>query len=138
MPHVSNNALSPEVEKQLWSAFIQAFKVQNSESFAHFLTNLLTPTEKIMLAKRLMIAVLLQRGYRYAAICHVLKVSKTTVNVIRRSAMDTEKGYDAILKEFSRRSRNLGILTTIERILNAVNLPVKGSSSSMKRWRRGM
>lgn len=136
MPRVSFNSLSKEVEQQLWNAFIRAFEMRNSESLASFLNNLLTPTEKIMLAKRLMIAVLLKKGYGATAICQTLKVSKTTVNVIRRSVAEGGKEYDAVFKEFTKRSHRSGVLDAIERLLDAATLPVKGSRSSMQRWRK--
>lgn len=69
------------------------------------LGDLLTRTEKIMIAKRLAIAVLLAKGYDYRSIINILKVSFTTINAILKQQVIDGRGYkkavDKILKNES-------------------------------------
>ena len=120
-------------------AFIQTLvKISDDALLRRFLDDLLSPTEKIMLSKRLMAAVLLQRGYSGGAVSTALKMSKTTVWLIQRELVKSGQGYHTVFDRFFRESRGQRILDAIERFLNAITLPVKGSRSSMRRWKRAI
>src|SRR3989344_3613265 len=94
MPKVSKNLLPAETRKEIMDALIRTLtKIDNDRLLARFLDDLLTPTEKLMLGKRLMVAVLLQKGYSYGAVCRVLKMSKTTVHIIQRDLFRSGEGY---------------------------------------------
>ena len=139
MPKVSQNPLSSEMRQEITSAFIRTLtKIDDDHLLKRFLDDLLTPTEKLMLAKRLMVAVLLQRGYSYGAVCRVLKMSKTTVHLIQRDLVKSGDGYRKVFDRFFKESKGQRILNAIERFLDAVTLPVEGSSSSMGRWKRAL
>lgn len=139
MPKVSKNPLPPERKKEIMDALIRTLaKIDNDSLLKRFLDDLLTPTEKLMLGKRLMVAVLLQRGYSYGAVCRVLKMSKTTVHLIQRELLKSGDGYKKIFDLFFRESKGQKLLDAIERFLNSVTLPMKGSPSSMRRWKRGL
>lgn len=58
-----------------------------------FIADLLTATEKTMLAKRLAIAILLEKGYDYRKICQILKVSFGTINAVIKQKMIYGQGY---------------------------------------------
>lgn len=139
MPKVSQNPLPPERKKEIMDALVRTLaKINNDSLLKRFLDDLLTPTEKLMLGKRLMVAVLLQRGYSYGAVCRALKMSKTTVHLIQRELLKSGEGYKKIFDLFFRESRGQKILDAIERFLNSVTLPVKGSPASMRRWKRNL
>ena len=139
MPKVSQNPLSPETKREIAAALTRTLARINDEALLErFLDNLLTPTERVMLGKRLMVAVLLQKGYSYGAVCRVLKMSKTTVHLIQRELLKTGEGYQRIYQLFFRASRSRRILKKIEAILDALTLPMKGSSSDMRRWKRAL
>ena len=139
MPKVSKNLLPEETKKEIMGALIKTLtKIDNDRLLARFLDDLLTPTEKLMLGKRLMVAVLLQKGYSYGAVCRVLKMSKTTVHIIQRDLFRSGEGYKKIFDLFFRESKGKKILYAIERFLDKITLPVKGSPSSMRRWQRSL
>ena len=139
MPKVSRNQLSREMQQEMMRAFIQTLvKISDDALLRRFLDDLLSPTEKLMLSKRLMAAVLLQRGYSGGAVCTALKMSKTTVWLIQRELVKSGEGYRTVFDRFFRESRGPRILDAIERFLNAITLPVKGSRSSMRRWKRAI
>jgi len=139
MPKVSRNPLSREMQQETMRAFIQTLvKISDDVLLRRFLDDLLSPTEKLMLSKRLMAAVLLQRGYSGGAVSTALKMSKTTVWLIQRELVKSGEGYRTVFDRFFRESRGQRILDAIERFLNAITLPVKGSRSSMRRWKRAI
>lgn len=139
MPKVSQNPLSAERKKEVTEAFIRTLaKISDDRLLARFLTDLLTPTEQLMLSKRLMVAVLLQRGWSYGAVCRALKMSKTTVHLIQRDLVKSGEGYRKVFELLFRESRGARVLDAIERFLGAITLPVKGSPTSMRRWRRAL
>lgn len=139
MPKVSANQLSRETEREIADALIRTLaKIEDERLLGRFLDDLLTPMEKVMLAKRLMAAVLLQRGYSYGAISRILKMSKTTIHLIQRELIKSGEGYRTIFSRFFRESKGTKLSKAIESILNKMTLPVKGSRRSMRRWRQAM
>ena len=104
MPHVSRfplkNEVKREITKSLW--WILA-KFGKQEEIERFLGELLTPTEKTMLAKRLAIAAMLTKGYSYKDIGDVLKVSPTTVLNIKNWLERGGEGYKMAIKKLAER-----------------------------------
>lgn len=94
MVQVSQRRLRPEIEKRVYELFWDSFaKMKNSKEAEEFLSDLLTHTEKIMLAKRLAIAVLLLKGFDYDPIKDILKVSGTTIASVQNQLRFGRKGY---------------------------------------------
>ena len=94
------------VEERMFEVFEKTFLgLKSAESARLLLGDLLTRTEKIMIAKRLAIAVLLAKGYDYRAIINTLNVSFTTINaVLKQEAIDGrgyKKAVDNVLKSES-------------------------------------
>ena len=110
-------------------------KINDDTLLRRFLDDLLTPAEKIMVGKRLMAAVLLQRGYKYGAVCSVLKMSKTTVGLIQRDLLKSGEGYKKVFDLFFRESKGGKIIAAIDQFLNTVSFPIKGTSLSVRRWK---
>jgi len=80
MAQVSKYPLSKDVDEQISDLFIETIsRITDKKLVTDFLSDLLTPTEKIMLTKRLAIYYMLGKGYDYRTIKHVLKVSSATV-----------------------------------------------------------
>lgn len=94
MPKVSKNLLSEKTQKQIADVlFVGLANMRDRAAVASFLRNLLTPTERVMLAKRFMVALLIKRGFEYRKICTMLKISHATVNVVRRELEQWGEGY---------------------------------------------
>lgn len=140
MGRVSQNPLSPEVRREITDSLIRIMvKIDDDALLRKFLDDLFTPVEKLMLAKRLMVSVLLQRGYSYGAICRALKMSKTTVLLIQRDfAKGGGEGYRAVFQKFFQKNSGQKVVGAIEKFLDVITLPGKGSSSSMRRWKRAL
>lgn len=80
MTMISNYPLNEEVKKRVFEVFLNTIKdLKTNNDVDNFLEEFLSPTEKIMLAKRLSIAVLLSKDYDIRSISHILKVAKNTI-----------------------------------------------------------
>lgn len=98
MTQVSRIPLSLEIEKRVFEIFLDSVaEVKTRGEVEKFLDDLLSPTEKIMLAKRLSIAFLLHKGYDQRSICRILKVSLGTVNKVNLEMKLGGKGYQRVI-----------------------------------------
>ena len=80
MPHVSKKKIKKEVATELAGHFLAFLSTARTTRDASVLAHeLLSQTERVMLAKRLMIVVLLVRGYRFLSIESSLGVTPQTV-----------------------------------------------------------
>lgn len=67
------------------------------EEIEQFLGDLLSPTEKLMLAKRLSIALLLEKGFDYREITKILKVSSSTIGAVAVWRKIRGRGYKRVI-----------------------------------------
>lgn len=85
MPQVSKYLLEKQVKNRVFEVFWKTIAGLNTTpQVKEFFDELLTPTEKIMLAKRLAISILLYKKYSYEDIVDILKVSPSTIGNIAR------------------------------------------------------
>lgn len=99
MTRISKRPLRKDLEKRMFHIFWQAFaQLNNEHDVFEFLEDLLSPAEKIMLAKRLAIAILLEKSWGYDEISSTLKVSSTTVNNVRQKTSILGKGFSRVIK----------------------------------------
>ncbi len=84
MPRVSRIPVEKDVHRQLVDFFTSLVaELDNEEEIKIFLTDFLTPEEKLMLSKRLFLMWMLKRGFSSSDIRDILKVSKTTINSMK-------------------------------------------------------
>lgn len=97
MTQVSRLPLPKDLEEQMYSIFRRSLAgLTREEEIAELLDDLLTPTEKVMLAKRLAIAVLLEKGYDQRAIHRIMRVSTSTVSAVNFWRKHKGAGYRRI------------------------------------------
>ena len=81
MTHVSKRRLKKIEEKELIQSLdLVMAKISNGLEMESFLSSLLTKTERIMLAKRLAIVILLKEGTPQSNISNTLNVTQATVS----------------------------------------------------------
>jgi Trp operon repressor len=120
MVYVSKRPMSRKVAENVHTNFIRAlFPSVRSRHAREILEALLTKSEKVMLAKRLAIVVMLHNEYTYENICNTLKVSASTVTITHRKLL--AGAFDPILSTMSGRTRRT-VMENIELIL-AAGLP---------------
>lgn len=84
MPQVSRNKLENIVYAEILDNLIQALvEVKKTEEMQVFIKDFFTKTERLMLAKRLTIALMLSHNYEAMTISKFLKVSTATVYKIQ-------------------------------------------------------
>ena len=134
MTQVSKRYLSEKVQKRMYEIFVKAvIKAGSKGEAVHFLTDLLSPTEQIMLAKRLAIAYLLiNTNMSQRDVSSLLKVSLTTVGKISLTLTVQGSGYRRIVKSLVDEEKVEEIMNKILDVVGA--LPPKGRNWST--WRK--
>jgi uncharacterized protein YerC len=114
MTHVSKFKLEHSVEKRLIKSFMDALLSTSAKKGRARVNAILTKTEKVMLAKRLAIIVMLDRGDSYYKIESSLNVSGSTVKRLHRLQ---ESGiFDPLTRVFG---RDLSFLDYLEIFMSA-------------------
>ncbi len=80
MPHVSKKTLRRKTFRHVSRDLIELIAgLRSKGEIQTFLTELLTPTERIMLAKRLAVIFMLKKNYGFETVWRTLNVSPSTV-----------------------------------------------------------
>lgn len=121
MPHVSRKPISKdlykEIVQELWWILTN---IRDEREMAMFLGDLLTDTEKLMLAKRLALANLILRGWDWFEICDFLKVSPSTVNHMRHWLNGSGRGFRIAIKRLEKKERWEEFWSKVDEMLSAV------------------
>lgn len=100
MAQISKRVLQKNVEERILDLFWTSLSMLSTkEKVALFLDDLLSPTEKLMLGKRLAIAFMLMKGYDYPSINNRLKVSDSTIWNVKMNLTYKGKGYNMAIEQ---------------------------------------
>lgn len=106
MTHLSRWKLKKEEEKNLIDALRLVLTSLNKDrEMEVFLGSLLTETEKLMLAKRLAIIVLLREGLTESQIAEALHVTRITVAKMRYFFESRGQGYKVALNKLAQQKQ---------------------------------
>src|SRR3989344_3428442 len=118
MSQVSKRILKPEIEERLFRNFWELFaSIKSPKDIQLFLEDFLSPTEKVMLAKRIAISLLFSKGYDHRSISSLLKVSTSTVNNIARLLRTKGNGYKIIIQKYLQKESTKEFLQELERLI---------------------
>lgn len=134
MGQISRLPLRKEVYERMFELLIKALvDTRDSKEAAALLKDLLTPVERIMIAKRLAIAVLLAKDKSYAIIQDVLKVSRPTITAVSANLKFYGKGYRQFTEKLEKEKKWQKLWDKIENftIMN-VDKREKGSGIYLK------
>lgn len=132
MTQVSKYPLSKLVEEQMFELIWQTVAdLKTKENAQKFLYDLLTPTERIMLAKRLAIALLLTKSESYVTIKRTLKVSTSTIVLISNWLKTEGEGFRMAIEKILAQQAWDDFWGNLEEKLVKVIPPPKGSD-----WKR--
>ena len=136
MVQVSKHPLEPKVEGKVEKIFIESVqKVQSLDEVVSFLHDLLTRTEKIMLAKRVAVAFLVIKGeLQYREISKILRVSLGTIAKINSVLSLQGGGYRKILTKILKKQAIRQMLFELSDIIKPV--PGKGQGLSSFRYEK--
>lgn len=122
MSQVSRRRVPKEIENKIFETLLEAVsKVKSSKEVNSFLSDLLSPVEKIMIAKRLAIAALLSKGYDYETIKDLIKVSQSTIAKVSIT-MSINNGYNVVINKISRSENTREFWQEIERLLHRMSI----------------
>lgn len=107
-------------------------KTNDQNKFSAIMRDLLSPSERIMLAKRIAIIYLLLKKVDYLTICDVVKVSPSTV---AKFSLLLEKSEE-VSQTFSSILRQEKILNFVEGIFNDLFAPGTMGVNWSNAWRR--
>lgn len=134
MSQVSKYPISKAVEEECLNLLHTTISsLHGKQEIKEFLDDFLSPIERIMLAKRLGIAVLLGKGYTYDQIRKVLRVTPPTISMVSMAMKYTGKGYRHIVDMVIGSERWNEFWQRVDDFLADI-LPPKGKDWSY--WRR--
>jgi uncharacterized protein YerC len=130
MPHISKKKLRKDVLIQISDRFMQAaVDLKNKKSSSSYFRELLTPTEQVMLAKRLAAVIMLIENISTYRISNTLKLSPSTVSRLR---LWLDRGDFSYIKSIIRKKKNRDeFWSDIEKLLSGGMPPIVGRG----RWR---
>ena len=94
MPHVSQRILDQRTKKKITDTLELVLGKCNKIEINNFLFSLLSDTEKLMLAKRLAIVILLREGIDHSSIAETLSVTRETVSRMELASMKRSQGFE--------------------------------------------
>lgn len=117
MPLVSKRKLYRKIEDKMFETFWEAIsKLKSKEEIRSFVSDLLSPVERMMIAKRLAIAALLLRNYSYDSIKDTLKVSGATIAKVSL-VLNNNQGYKVAVNKIARSEATREFWHDIENLL---------------------
>ena len=130
MTQVSRRYLPPQVSAQIFDMFLSTLSsLPSPTTTASFIEDLLSPTEQIMLGKRLSIAYMLIKGYAQRDIQNILKVSLTTVSKISLTMKNPKNGYQIVIDRMLKSQKISDFFLKLDEKIDQV-LPPRGASWS--------
>lgn len=133
MTKVSRLPLRNDVWERIFKLFVETLAdLKDHKKLANFIDDFFSPTEKIMFAKRLALAVLVAKGHNYTSIRKILKISPPTIAKISLKLRYGGEGLNPVIQDiFNKQSAKI-FWKEIEDLLD---LPVKGNIKSPERFR---
>ena len=124
MTQVSKYLLSDKVKQEINSIFLETISLlYKKEDIVSFLEDFLSPTEKIVLSKRITIALMLKKGYSFVMIKKLIKVSQSTIAGVNLKLKYTGKGYNKVLDKMIADKKINHIFNQIEKfVLSALTI----------------
>jgi uncharacterized protein YerC len=133
MTQISRMPIHKSVEKRMFEIFTTTISnLKKPEDIEEFLHDFLSPVEKIMLAKRLAIAILLAKNYSYPSIQQILRVTPTTIATVSLSLKYSGKGYKKMVEKILSDEKRDNFWQKIEDVLASIP-KAKGSDWSYQR-----
>lgn len=139
MSKVSRRLLDKELENIIFEVFLKTIvDIKTTTDAKNFIEDILSPTERIMLIKRLAIAVLLTKGRTYDYIDHTLKVSRASIMTVSLWLKHGKGGYGKVVDRILKAQSKEALIGNIEEILMRLSPPKRfGSIAFEKKSKEG-
>lgn len=124
MPHVSRHKVDKEVFRSIHDRLIEVLAgFTERRDLSDLLDDLLTKTERTMIAKRLAIAVMLHKGYPFGVISRTLKVSEGTISIMRERIDRGGKGFEKALIRLEKEKKLAVLLANLDKVIRFFATP---------------
>lgn len=134
MTQVSKRIVAKVVEERIQEVFSRVISdLHDPIEINEFLDDFLSPPEKIMLAKRLSIALMLAKGYGYEIITGILKVTPPTIASVNINLKYKGKGYKKIIGKILKEEKWNKFWQDISNIIDETLPPRYGSNWTEER-----
>ena len=129
MSQVSKYPLSKDTNDRIFEIFLKTLiNIKDKTEGTSLISDFFTPTERIMFAKRLGIALLLEKGYDYQVIKSSLKVSSATIASVNQARQYGNNSYRNFISKIQKDELISNFLE--ELVLKFVSLPASGTKGS--------
>lgn len=139
MPQVSRKKLDKDIEREMFNLFWKSLaRLKDSSITSQFFSDLLTETEKIMLAKRFTVAVLLARGKTATEIKNSINVTYSTVGSVSSWLKNAKPKTKKIMGEISKEKDWEAIGDRIDELLDKLppRYGTNWSEAGKQKWKR--
>ncbi|MFH1833273.1 MAG: YerC/YecD family TrpR-related protein [Candidatus Levyibacteriota bacterium] len=134
MSQISKYPISKEIADRIFEVFLKTFvRIRDREEADQFISDLLTPTEKVMLAKRLAIAFLLEKGHDYRTIQEIIRVSAPTIASVNLARQYGSEGYKKLISKILKEEKLDEFLDSVVSKLLSIPSP-KGKGTGAWRY----
>ena len=114
MAQISKYPISHQLTGRIFELFLKTLiEIRSSDEAERFITEFLTPTEKVVLAKRITIALLLEKGYDYRSIQQLIHVSAPTIRSVNLALQYGNNGYRQLLNKIQKEEKIIAILDNL-------------------------
>lgn len=141
MTRVSKYPLDKSLEQEMFGQFwVSLSRLHDAHAASSFFSDLLSPTEELMLAKRFTVAVLLLRGKKPVDIVSTLHVSFSTISSVSSWIKNAKPKTKKILESIIRESNWQKVVDRIESLLDELP-PRYGTDwhrAGKAKWQRKM
>lgn len=136
MTQISKYPIRKAIEERMFEVFLDSIAmVKKQEQVKMFIEDLFSHTERVMLAKRLSIALLLLKQYDQRSISKILRVGLETVNKVSRSLRTGSGGYSMVASAIIRQEKYHEWIEKIDDALAELFKPHRNWSNWRKdRW----
>lgn len=136
MPRASRQPISKTLSKDLEESFSDLIlSLSKSADIKLFLNDFLTKEEKTMLFKRLMLHLMLERGYKSSEIQTTLEIRYETIRVHKNNWERAGVAYKSILRKIASKQKARLIFKRIEKVFDKLDLAMKARNDMRARAR---
>lgn len=134
MTKVSKIPLRSDVWERIFDLFIGTLTdIKDKKKLEGFISDFFSPTERIVFAKRLALAVLLAKNHNYQSINKILRISPPTIAKMSLKVKYEGKGLSAVIDDVLKKQASQVIWKEIESLFD---LPTKANLKSLERFKR--
>lgn len=132
MPRASRFRLSQNQFEEINSHLLYLISSLNKNSkIENFLEGFLTKEEKIMLAKRLVLFMMLIKGYSPSVTQNTLRISYETVRIYQNQLNVKNEDFRKIMEQLVKRQESINLFRKIDKFLKPLELALS-SKTDMK------